>query len=60
MEFLLGIVIFALDAWAILNIVRSPASTGSKILWSLLIVILPVVGLLIWFFAGPRKAVATY
>lgn len=60
MEFLLGIVIFALDLWAILNIVRSPASTGAKILWSLLIVILPVVGLLIWLVAGPRKAVATY
>ncbi len=28
---------------------------GHKVLWILLIVLLPVVGLIIWFFAGPRS-----
>jgi hypothetical protein len=58
MEFVFGIIIFALDVWAILNIIGSPASTGAKIGWSLLIVILPVVGFLIWLVAGPRKTAA--
>ena len=45
---LLGLVILALDIWAIINVVKSNAETGIKILWILLIVLLPVIGLIIW------------
>ena len=55
MEFIFGLIVLALDIWAIVNIVGSAASTGAKILWSLLILILPIVGFIIWFFAGPRS-----
>jgi phospholipase D-like protein len=51
---IIGLIILALDIWAIINVIQSGASTGSKILWVLLILVLPVVGLIIWFFAGPR------
>jgi hypothetical protein len=51
---ILGLIILALDIWAIINVIQSGTSTGSKILWVLLILILPVLGLIIWFFAGPR------
>jgi hypothetical protein len=51
---IIGLVILALDIWAIINVIQSGTSTGSKILWVLLILILPVLGLIIWFFAGPR------
>jgi Phospholipase_D-nuclease N-terminal len=51
---IVGLVILALDIWAIINVIQSGASTGAKILWVLLILVLPVVGLIIWFFAGPR------
>ena len=55
MEFILGLVIFIADVWAIINIFKAhDASTGSKVLWTLLIIFLPVIGLIIWFFAGPR------
>jgi hypothetical protein len=54
LEFVFGLIVLALDIWAIVNIVGSPASTGAKVLWALLIIILPVVGFIIWFFAGPR------
>jgi len=50
----LGLVILALDIWGIINVVRSGATTGVKLLWILLIVILPVIGLIAWFLAGPR------
>jgi hypothetical protein len=53
---LFGLLILIADIWAIVNIVRSSASTGSKILWTIIILILPVLGLIIWFFAGPRSA----
>ncbi len=49
-----GLFIFVADIFAIVNIVRSSTPTGEKVLWSLLILILPVLGLLIWFAAGPR------
>lgn len=60
MEGLIGLVILALDIYAIIQILGSGASTASKVGWSLLVLLLPVVGLLIWFFAGPRgRATAT-
>jgi Phospholipase_D-nuclease N-terminal len=55
LEFIFGLIVLALDIWAVVNVIGSSASTGAKILWTLLIVVLPVIGLLIWFFAGPRS-----
>ncbi len=49
---ILGIIILILDIWAILQIIKGGGSTGSKILWILVILLLPVIGLLIWFLAG--------
>jgi hypothetical protein len=51
---LLGLIILALDIWAIVSIVQSSATTGRKVLWILLVLILPVVGLILWFLLGPR------
>ena len=51
---LIGLIILALDIWAILNVLKSTAETGMKILWVLLIILLPVLGLVIWAIAGPR------
>ncbi|AEB57975.1 PLDc N-terminal domain-containing protein [Ectopseudomonas mendocina] len=51
---LIGLVILALDIWAILNVIKSSAETGIKVLWILLIVLLPVIGLIIWALMGPR------
>lgn len=52
---ILGIIILALDIYAILKIVQSSTSTGAKVLWILLVLLLPVIGLIIWFFAGPKS-----
>ena len=51
---IIGLIILALDIWAIINVIQSGASTGSKVLWVILILVLPLLGLIIWFFAGPR------
>lgn len=51
---LFGLVILILDIWGILNVIGSRATMGVKLLWILLIVILPVIGLIAWFVAGPR------
>lgn len=52
MEFIFGLIILVLDIYAIVRIIGSSASTGAKIVWVLLI--LPLVGLLIWWLAGPK------
>ncbi|MCD1637959.1 PLD nuclease N-terminal domain-containing protein [Pseudomonas stutzeri] len=49
-----GLLILILDIWAIISIVRSDSTTGKKVLWVLLIIILPVLGLIIWGVMGPR------
>ena len=51
---LIGLIILIADIWAIVNVFQSGASTGGKVLWILVILILPVLGLLIWLIAGPR------
>lgn len=51
---LIGLLIFLGDIVAIVNIVKSALPTGNKVLWCLLIIILPVLGLIIWFATGPR------
>ena len=52
---LVGLLILAADIWAIIKVFGSGASDGSKVLWILIILILPVIGLVIWFFAGPKS-----
>ena len=51
---ILGLLILAADIWAILNVFQSGASNGTKVIWTLLILVLPVLGLLLWYFLGPR------
>lgn len=49
-----GLIVLVLDIWAIVSILGSSASTGAKVGWLLLVVILPVLGFIIWLIAGPR------
>ncbi len=51
-----GLIILVLDIWAIVSIIGSSVSTGKKVLWTLLVLILPVVGFIIWLLAGPRSS----
>jgi thiol:disulfide interchange protein len=53
---LFGVILLALDIWALISIIGSRASTGRKVLWSLLVILLPLIGFVIWFVAGPRGA----
>jgi len=53
-----GLIVLALDIWAIVNVLGSSASTGAKVLWILLVLLLPVLGLIIWLIAGPRSRAA--
>lgn len=54
-----GVIVLALNIWAIISIFGSSASTGGKVLWTLLVLILPIIGFIIWLLAGPRSTAST-
>jgi len=49
----LPLVHLALLIYAAIQIFGSSADTAKKIMWVLIVAILPVVGLIVWFFIGP-------
>jgi len=51
----LGLIHLALVVWAAVSILGSGATQGRKVLWILLMLVFPVVGLVIWLIAGPKK-----
>jgi hypothetical protein len=51
-----GLLILIGDVYAIIKTLQSNASTGSKVLWIVLILVLPLLGLILWFFLGPKAA----
>jgi len=53
---ILGLLILIADVWAIIKTVQSSATTGIKVIWIVVILLLPVLGLLLWLLAGPRSA----
>jgi Phospholipase_D-nuclease N-terminal len=51
---ILGLIGLVLTVYAGVKIVQSEASTGSKVLWIVLILVLPVLGLILWWLFGPK------
>lgn len=49
-----GALVLIADVWAIINIIQSAADTGRKVLWAVVVLLLPVLGFVLWFFLGPR------
>jgi len=52
---LLGLLILIGDVWAIINILQSSVSNEKKLIWIIAVVLLPLLGLILWFFLGPRE-----
>jgi hypothetical protein len=52
---LLGTLVFILDIIAIVSIVKSSADSGTKLLWIVLVVLLPVIGMVLYFVMGPGR-----
>ena len=52
---LLGILVFVLDIIAIVSILKSSADSGTKLLWVVLVILLPVLGMVLYFLMGPGR-----
>jgi Phospholipase_D-nuclease N-terminal len=55
---ILGVLILIGDIWAIINIFQSSVSNEKKLIWTVAVVLLPLLGLILWFFLGPRDGKA--
>ena len=53
MEGLIGLLVLIADIYAIVKVVQSSADGIKKLVWVVLILLLPVVGVIAWYFAGP-------
>jgi hypothetical protein len=51
---IVGLLVLAGDIWAIINVFQSSASNGKKLIWILVVLLLPLLGLILWFLLGPR------
>lgn len=55
---LIYLIVVVLDVIALVKLLQSGADTGSKILWAILIILLPVVGMVLYFLMGPGRSKA--
>ena len=56
MNGLIGLVVLILDIVTILDIVKSSLDSGKKVLWVVLVVLLPFIGMVLYFVIGKKKA----
>ncbi len=52
---LFGLVVLVLDVIALVSLLKSSADSGTKILWALLVILLPVIGMILYFLMGPGR-----
>lgn len=50
-----GLIILIADIWAIVNTIQSNSTTGTKVLWIVVILVLPLFGLILWLLLGPKR-----
>jgi hypothetical protein len=55
---LFGLIVVVLDIIALVKLLQSGADTGNKILWALLIIFLPILGMILYFLMGPGRGKA--
>ena len=51
---LVGLLVLIADIYAIYQVLTSSASTLAKIVWTIAILLLPVLGFIAWLIFGPR------
>jgi len=56
LEGILGILHLVVAIWAIINIIGSGSFVLGKVLWTLFVLLFPIVGLIAWFFIGPKSS----
>jgi Phospholipase_D-nuclease N-terminal len=53
-----ALIVLIADVWAIVNVFQSGADTGRKVIWTVLVILMPVLGFILWYFLGPKTGKA--
>ena len=52
---IVSVIILIADIYAIVMILQSSAKSVEKLIWALVVFVLPLIGFIIWYLAGPGK-----
>jgi hypothetical protein len=50
---LVGIITLLLTIWALIGILQSGAQPVEKLIWVLVVILLPIAGFIVWYLMGP-------
>tara|TARA_B100002003_G_C13814495_1_gene401301 strand:+ start:353 stop:529 length:177 start_codon:yes stop_codon:yes gene_type:complete len=53
---ILGLIVLVLDIIAIVHILKSGLEPIMKLIWIVIVLALPVIGMILWFVIGEKKA----
>lgn len=53
---ILGLIVFVLDIIAIVKVLGGSGSTERKLLWTIIILLLPFIGMILYFLIGQSAA----
>lgn len=53
---IVGLIVFILDIIAIISVLGGQGSVGHKLLWTLLILVLPFLGMILYYLIGRSSA----
>jgi hypothetical protein len=48
-----GVIVFLLDIWALIAILQSGGTPVERLIWVIIILVLPLVGFIVWYLIGP-------
>ncbi len=51
------LVALSLNMWALLSVLRAGAGMTVKLIWTVLLLVLPGIAFVLWYVLGPRRAV---
>ncbi len=55
---IIGLLWLAFSIWGLFNVWTSGAGTGSKLIWTVVMLVFNVLGVIAWYFFGPKSAAA--
>lgn len=50
---IIGLIALLLAIWAIIGTLQSSAEPVTKLIWVLIVLILPIIGFILWYLIGP-------
>ena len=50
-----GVLVLIADIWALVNILQSSSANDKKLLRVVVVVLLPLLGFILWYFMGPKR-----